>query len=460
MSSPARSMRDRLISGGGWAFGSKLAAGLMTVGISAVVTRLLSPAETGILFFSFTLVLVTALVGRFGFDQATVRLVAEARALNNDQQAHQLAATGVLVVFLMLLIVAWLMSSHFVSDIIIGVFGYTLLGEIRWLLSVWLLVLGLQIYIAEIFRAFQDIRLASLLSAKNIFGGVLSGAITGAILVVLWLAGIKPSLKVIVTIIVGCGTFGIVVAILFLTRLLGRWSNIRWNYASAVSLFKTGGWLLLTNLAMLAMAHGDILILALFRPAEDVALYAIASRLVKLIGIFLMAINEVVTPFVAELNVLNKKKRLEEMLRLSASLAAIPALMAAVFIFLFSGHILNILFGDFYIRGSTLLLILSIGQAISVYSGSCGQVLIMTGHHRLMMVLSVVSSVLMLGVGALISGTYGPEGLAVVVSSVVIAHNVTAVMLVRWCCGIWTHASPKCMLSVITDYKKLLQIRA
>jgi O-antigen/teichoic acid export membrane protein len=71
------------------------------------------------------------------------------------------------------------------------------------------------------------------------------------------------------------------------------------------------------------------------------------------------------------------------------------------------------LFGPEFVAGSTVLMVLALGQLINVITGSVGFLLSMTGHERDLLKSTVIAAILMLILCAWLIPAYGMMGAAI-----------------------------------------------
>jgi O-antigen/teichoic acid export membrane protein len=133
------------------------------------------------------------------------------------------------------------------------------------------------------------------------------------------------------------------------------------------------------------------------------------------------------------------KKELERMLRLTTTIAAVPALLLFIVFFFFGDSLLRIVYGDFYKAGAYVLSILSFGQMINVAAGSCGMVLMMTGQQTRMMVITFISGLFIIAGSAALVQRYQVAGVAWVVMLGTALQNILMLLSVRSKTKLWTH---------------------
>jgi O-antigen/teichoic acid export membrane protein len=178
-----------------------------------------------------------------------------------------------------------------------------------------------------------------------------------------------------------------------------------------------------------------------FRPQTEVAIYGAAAKLVILVAIPLQIINAVVPPLIAEMYAQGKRQELERTLRLAATVSGVPAFLALAAFLVLGAPLLALIYGDYYSAAWTVLALLSLGQLVNVWVGSCGMVLTMTGHQVTMMVLMVISGGLTVAAGLLVVGRYGATGVAAATAGGIALQQILLWLAARSSAGIWTHVA-------------------
>jgi O-antigen/teichoic acid export membrane protein len=287
--------------------------------------------------------------------------------------------------------------------------------------------------VAEVFRGLHDIRLAVFLD------GVLASVLLALFILVLYLQGITLEYW-----------SAVLVSLLAAATSLFFGSLQFWRRRKV---FRGDGGiprrevvgisapLFVTTLANYAINNFSLWIVAANLPADEVAVYGAAWRLVNLIALPITLMNMTVNPVIAGLNASNEKQKLQLALRGTATLAAIPAFVVVLGFIFFGSDILSLVFGSIYSDGSGVLVILSLGMLAHVWTGSCGQVLALTGHQRALMVVTVVTGLFSVFL-AIVSVRYlGLVGVALAVAVGRVLQNSTYWLLVWRLTGLWTHGT-------------------
>jgi O-antigen/teichoic acid export membrane protein len=428
------SLKKRLLSGGAWAFAGRV--GMVVVGLvsNALLARLLSPQDLGAYFLAVSIMLFGATAGSLGLNQAVVRFIAESLGNKQFQRARRavVLASGYGALGAFGVGLAYLLFGHLIGR---DLFGAPALVSVTGLVAGGIVAMSLQQLLAEVFRGFYDIRLASL------FGGLSSAIFLVTCLGLLWALEGQATLVVVMFLSAGSS---------FASVFLGGWLLRR--KVTALPREGTEGWirhkhilrvawpLLITNLALLILTQADLWILGAFRSQEEVAIYGAAARVVFLLAMPLLVVNLVVMPLIAEMYAQGRRTELERTLRASATLAGIPASLTLLGFVLLGAPILGLVYGDYYRAGAVVLTLLSLGQLVNVWTGSSGITLMMTGHQFVMMAITVVCGAVTIATCLGVVGQYGSTGVAAAAAGGLALQSVSMWLGAKATTGMWTHA--------------------
>jgi len=428
----AKDIKQRLISGGAWAFGGRmlvLATGLL---INGVLARLVTPSEMGLYFLILSLILFFSQLAQLGMMRTVVRLVSESIATERSLRAR----SAILKIFMFVLPASLFLALLLVYEpgqiIAKSLFNSDLMSMYMFLVAIWLLFFSLQSLLAETFRGFGDIRSAT------IFDRLLTNIILVFLFVYLWFSNGKSDIEQVLNLtIIACGISvlsGVFLLAKKMLKLDKLGEDIKSSDILAISLP-----LLAASLVPFLISNGGLWVLGAYHPHEEVAIFAAVTRLVALLGMPLLVVNSVVAPIIAELYSQGNKNDLEFYLRKTASLAGYAGIVMLLFLIVFGEYVLGLIYGEFYKEGYTILLILCFGMFVNVWSGSCGQVLMMTGGQKAMMYISAFCGVLMVISTLLVVKPYGAIGVALVTSLITMVQFVLFVWYARAHTGMWTH---------------------
>jgi len=444
-------LKRRLLSGGAWAFGSKILVALAGLISSALLARLLTPQALGTYFLAYSILNVGTTLGALGLTGTVVRLVAEGMGLNLFGRVRRVISVVIGVGTLGALGVG-LAYLLFGDDLAKAVFNAPALAAITGLVAGWLIVGTLQSLLAEAFRGFHDIRLASILGGQVGGGttGVATLALLTASLFLIWLVNGQATLATVVLLAICSGAVNTLVAGWLLHRRMtrlppqtpdeGRKADPKKVLRDTLSI----SWpLLIVTFIMMVRTNGDIWTLGAFLPQGELALYGAASRLVSMVTMPMAIITAIAPPLIAEMYSQGKREDLEHALRNMATLTGIPALLASMGCIFFAGPILGLVYGNYYREGAVVLALLSIGLLASVCAGSCGIVLSYTGHQKTQMVITIAVSTATLIAMLATAKPYGIAGVAMSKTAGQVLQNGIVLLVVKRKTGMWTHVGFK-----------------
>jgi len=435
----------RLLTGSSWAFGGKIAGAAIGLFTNGLLARMLSPSEFGAYFLALSIISLSAIVGSLGLTKTVIRFVAESMSLDRLRKARKavcvvlgLGALGSLGISL----TYWLVVGDLVSEYL---FHSSVLVALTGLMAGWMALSVMQEIMAETFRGFHDIRMATLLgglATGGSSGGVVMRMILLVCLALIWLGNGETDLKTIMVVGLGSGS---------VSALLGAWllreklSSLGTRgpdaSVSPTEVLRDAIPILAISLTTYVLLSADIWILGALGSQQEVAVYAATSRLVALLAMPLLVINLVVPPIVAEMYAQGETAKLEQTLRAFSTLAAAPALLVLLVFMFFAGPILGLVYGDYYRSGAVVLVLLSVAKMVAVWSGSCGTVLQFTGHQTSMLRVSILTSLFFIVGALLVVQGYGPVGVASVAATTTVLQNVVLVVVTRKKTGMWTHLS-------------------
>jgi O-antigen/teichoic acid export membrane protein len=300
--------------------------------------------------------------------------------------------------------------------------------------------------IAETFRGFHDIRMATL------FGGLATGGKSAglimrvmllACLALVWATSGHTDLRTVMLVSVGSGAASALLSVFFLRKRITPLGTEGADHpVSTKDALRDAFPILVISLtSFILLSAADLWILGIFGTKDEVALYGAASRLVALIAMPLLITNLVLPPIIAEMYAQGRTGQLERTLRSFSTLSGLPSLLfLTVFMFL-GGPILGLVYGNYYRSAALILVLLSAGRLAAVWAGSCGAVLQFTGHQGAMLRINLLTSPLFVIGALLVVRDYGPIGVASMTAAITVLQNAALVLVAKRKTGMWTHVS-------------------
>ena len=211
--------------------------------------------------------------------------------------------------------------------------------------------------------------------------------------------------------------------------------------------YRTSEWFGTATLLMFAsglvylQGRTGVIISGLFLDARQVGTYAAMERVSDAALLGLVSVNLLAAPSFAALHALGRRSELRRHARLAAWGSTAFMLAAVLPLVVFGKSILR-LFGDEFVVGYPVLLVLLGGVAVSAMCGSVGLLLSMTGHQRDTIVAACASLCLTLLLSLALVPEHGILGTSVAIAVSMAAWNIVMLLMVRWRLGIWCCVGP------------------
>jgi O-antigen/teichoic acid export membrane protein len=424
----------RVVRGGIWKVGGTAYVSLLSVLLSALLTRYLSPAAFGEYTYTLSVVVTFSTIARMGFGDTVIREVAGALGRDAPEQARSMIQE----------ILKWSGISLLLGALIFLLFGEDLglSASLLGLVILWALVLSAHQLLVDVIRGFQKSQFAALLHGGRIGGPI---AATIAVVLVFVVAQTKDQLTLrsaVLILIAGAGASLLISGTSLVHNVRHTLGGFSWKIRGP-SLVVLGLALpvLMHSVASTVQTQSSVFVLKAFQPESDIAIFGTAQQLATFLMIQQNIVLFVLSPEIASLYAGGKIRKMEQLLRRSAGLALLPTLIGYL-IFIGGGKaILGLLYGEFYTVGYLPLLVLSSGYLCHVFSGSAGLTLVMTGHQLQLMKISLLAAFLSVGLAVFLVQPLGVVGVAIATTLGYILKNVMMIISVKRRVGIWTFAS-------------------
>lgn len=174
----------------------------------------------------------------------------------------------------------------------------------------------------------------------------------------------------------------------------------------------------------------DILMLGAMVNESDVGIYNAAFKMGSLVLVIIAAVNAVLSPKISNLFDKNNIQGIKIEVLKATRIISYVSLPAVIFLALFSKEILS-LFGEEFMEGKWVLIIISAGMLFNAMSGSVGQILNMTNYQKQFRNFTIISALLNIVLNYFLISKYGIEGAAIasLISNLVI--NIMCLVLVK-----------------------------
>jgi O-antigen/teichoic acid export membrane protein len=181
----------------------------------------------------------------------------------------------------------------------------------------------------------------------------------------------------------------------------------------------------------------DVLFLGAFASAAQVGLYAAADRVSFVVLMPLIALNTIFSPLIAEYYGHEEHEQLANLSKVVTKWAFSLSLPMFLCFCVFHEAILSI-FSKEYTSAGIVLIILSLANFIAAGVGSTGDLLVMTGHTRVILANTVVSITVNIGLSFLLVPRFNVIGAAVASALGLAIPNIAGFFEVYWILKILT----------------------
>ncbi len=396
----------------------KVLAALFSFLFSVFLGRLLGSEGTGLYFLTQTIILIFAVLSRIGLDNAVVRYVAHLR-INNDwgniikvrKNAILFGVFGsFLAIFFIIFISPWLANVVFSKP------------EMQYLL-IWmsLSILPITIFSLNAYVLQGLNKVAEAISIISFWVPLLS--LIGVILLV-------PTFNIY-------GAIWSYIAAVYINLIISYclWKKSKIGKEFCLSRFshhkllKSSFPLFGATILNLIVTWSPTIVLGVVSASEQIGIFGVANRTASLASFFLVAINSVVAPKFATLYSQNKIKELQVVASSSATIVTVVATPFVLVCLIFSSSIMKI-FGEDFVSGDFVFLILLIGQFVNILTGSVGMLLIMSGNESIYRNVMGLSTMLCLALSIFLIPLFEATGAALATSITMIAQNIILAVIV------------------------------
>ncbi len=407
-------LKQQLIRGFSGNISLRVLSMLLTLGSGVMLARLLGPEQYGTYAFILSIIALIGLPTQGGMPTLIVR---ETAKYQHSQEYNSLKGllkfSGVFVTF-----------YSFLAIGIGGAIIWNLWGSVdeRTTSFLWALLL-LPII------ALSSIRGSTLTGLRKVVQGSFPEQIVRPLVVVLLLGitilfewEISASIAIQYTLLAAFLAF-VVGAILLMKSIPVELKNVRPEYHVKLWVSSLLPLVLFSSLNI-ANSQVGVVLLGFYTSNEDIGYFRVAFQGASLLSFSLVALNAVLAPHIIRLYKDEDYDRLQKMLRMGARVTlglTLPFLLT----YLFYGDIfVKLLFGEEYLPALNLLIIMSIGQFISVAMGSVGLVLNMLNHEKETVRASLLSIFLNILLGLVLIPQIGVMGAAIATTVSLSSWNI------------------------------------
>jgi len=399
-----------------------LGYGLLRYVTNVAMTHMVSPAVYGVFGEVYTAVLILGWIAKLGFDGVLIRLLPAYRVRDERELAGGLIrfATWITLTSGLLMGVLFFVFAAIIARLVYHDPSYQLpLQEVAPLIP----LMAFQVVLGCGLQAFKEIKWKVYMDRLS------QPLITLAVMIVFYLLGWRME-ALIFSAISGyvCSVFlGHIIfsrtAKHFVHDTPRRYTPRVWS-SFAVPL-------LLNGLIQSILNSTDILFLSIFASPVQAGIYIAADKVSYFVVMPLFALNMIFSPLMGEYHTSRKYDQLANMFKMVTKWSFSLSLPVFLGCLIFHTALLEI-FGPTYTQGEIALLILCFGNLVDAGTGSVLQLLVMTGRLRILLINSIISIMVNVGLSFMLVQHFGILGAALAAALAVIVINGLGLIEVYW----------------------------
>ncbi len=416
-------MRESAWVGGGFVLQYSAQAGR-----AVFLTRILTPHALGIYFVLRGIAVAGSVATQLGLGQVGLRRVA---AAGGDHAEVHAALRGVLMLTArttvvgipLVVLLGWAFGLALVDAALVGL----MMAALAWTAT-----------LADLGRGLG--RTAAVSGIERVFGSIADLVV----LLALYVTAGRCTLTEVLAVTTGVN----VVTLILLARLVGRAAPAQApGHAVAVvparELLDESLPIAGNTLLWKALAELDLWLVALLGTPAAAAVYGIALRLAVPLDLPKSVIAYQLSPRIAHAHALGETGTLERMLKGWARRTTMATVAAYLAVIAVGAPGLDWLFGPEYAAALPLFVVLGIGRIVSAAAGLPGVTLLMTGHSRVIVRISMLSTTTTAAAALLLIPRLGAMGAAVAASTGFTIQCALMIRAVRQYAGVSVHAGPR-----------------
>jgi O-antigen/teichoic acid export membrane protein len=407
--------------------GIKMISAFVGVISSIVLARYLGATDLGVYSLAISIITIITIFTKMGLDNTLIKFASYSYSINDWMTIKGLHSQMIKLV-LSMAIPAILIICLFSDIIAIYVFDEPKLGQSIRLFSLAIIPISLIDLYSQLFKGIDRIKIGMFMQSMPLHVFIIC-------LILIFSIFIPLNLPKIISIYVLSSVLVLIACSLLWGKFIPSDAKKIKGYFSRDEMMKTSIPLMWVASLNLVFTYMDTFMIGMFMSSTVVGLYNVASKVVLLSSMILVAINGVVSQKFSVYWETKKKEELERLAQSSTCYMFILSIIVFLFYVIFNRFILN-LYGQEYIEAWPVLLVLAIGQFVVLATGPVASLLMMTGNGKFHKNNTFVSALINFVLNLLFIPFFGIVGAAVATAISLIVKNLLAVIFVRKNLGI------------------------
>lgn len=384
------------------------------------MSRYLGAEKVGIYYLALTVTNIAIVVSMVGLNNSLVKYSAQSFA-NHDWKTlveiHNgsiaiVAITSFIAMLLIIVLAPWLAGNIFHKQ--------ALCNPLRYV-AITIIPINLVAIYVSIFKGL-----------KKIISATVAESLYTSLFMILLLIAFREILSVSIVgmlLLAATGTNLIIARAVWHKTASSQGVNKK-RIAVNKKLLQTSWPLYAVALMNMVMSMSDVVMLGLWKDSHVIGIYGVAVRITSVSSMFLVIVNTIVAPRFSILYDRGDHESLSNIARFSTLFMVV---IAAFFLILFISipDFILYLFGEEFVSGKNIVIILAVGQFVVLSTGPVAALLMMTGNEIFHRNTTIFSAALNIALNYMLIPVYGGVGAAFATAFSLSLKNILAVMHVR-----------------------------
>lgn len=415
-------IRKMRLTAGQFTKGAALILGARIIGggsmflVAIILVRVLPTADVGMFFVCQSWVIIIGFIFPFGANTWGMKEIAEHRAGEDLQRARSLTTSAALLASATTVALAPALLGVLLFLDFGSAQGEPLILSVTYLL--WAILHAGMNLTGDLLRGW----------GKTVSYSMVSGTISSLILLGLLSAGTVAEIDFSIQTVFIINVFALICTNLFgiivLTRTLRTTHKLRIyrtpllkdTLDHGTSRLRTGFGILVSNLALMTTTQVSLILLGLTSTNREVALYAVATRVIELIALPLSAVSAMAAPIISRYFSIGDKDSLEKLTRTAALAVSLVMAVGVLFFLVVGDSIIVFIFGVEYAKANLAVLVYGVGRLITCAFALAPDVLLMTGSIHQALKINLISMLVLVVSSLFLGNYYGSVGAAISIS--------------------------------------------
>ncbi|MCB9358477.1 flippase [Candidatus Woesearchaeota archaeon] len=319
-------------------------------------------------------------------------------------------------------------ALYFLAPILADAYFKTEIANLtlRWFL-LYLIFYNLTMPVIQLFMVTHHYYYQNLAEAIRL------GFITIMALMMLWLPSLKTTVFVAMSWSIGFAAVLVVLIPLMIkkhSKILQAKADL--SFSLYKKLLKYSALVVVGTGASIILSRVDIIVLTYFKDLKEVGYYSGALSLAMIILLAIGPILAMIFPLTSKLNVRKEKKKIESMIRGTYIIGLFLVMPMLVVFLAYPMEIINLFFGESFLPGKIVLMVLSVGYFVNVFGTFNFYVIAGLGMVKTRVKIMYLGAAINLIADIILVNTYGKEGIAIATTfSLILMMALSFITLLR-----------------------------